>query len=113
LTTGFSFHPYVLLLAIIESMQRVCRHPYLSFPAHKTYDYMVVRIILITIQTTSAKPMTYNVACTVFRGLAEYMVLNQQFHSWNFSVLVGEALVGKGAVVQVPESAVASGLTTS
>ncbi|KAL2047636.1 hypothetical protein N7G274_000678 [Stereocaulon virgatum] len=113
LASTFSFHPYVLLVAIIEFMQPACHFPYLPFPAHRTFDYMLVRIILSTIETTSARPMTHNVACIVLRGLAEFMVLIQQFHGWVFSIFVGGTLVGKGAVIQAPESAVALGLTSS
>ncbi|KAL2049373.1 hypothetical protein ABVK25_010383 [Lepraria finkii] len=106
-------HPQVILLAIIENMQPVCRYFGNQFPVIRTFDYASIQIVLQNRYAPGISPMTYNDACTVLRGLAEFMILNDEFHAWSFSVFVAGALAGNGRMIQGLPGASASGVATS
>lgn len=108
-------NPSGVLLAMIENMQPVCRFFANPFPPSRVFEYGLVRITIQNLYL-SCGPLTYNDACTALRGLAEFMVLNNQFYQWTFQIYVNGYAVGSGQVeyiYQVPEDASVSGVATS
>lgn len=108
-------NPSLVLLAMIENMQPVCRQFADAFPPSRTFDYGFVRITIQNLYL-SCGPLTFNDACTALRGLAEYMVLHGQFYQWTFQIWVNGYAVGSGQIEnlhQVLEAASVSGVATS
>lgn len=108
-------NPSTVLLAIIENMQPVCRHFANPFPPTSVFDYGLIRIGIQNLHL-SCGPLTYNDACTALRGLAEYMVLYNQFYQWRFQIWIREYAVGGGqidSIHQVLGPASVSGVATS
>lgn len=108
-------NPSTVLLAMIENMQPVCRLFASTFPPSTVFDYGLVRIAIQNLHL-SCGPLTYNDACTALRGLAEFMVLNNQFHQWSFQIWIKGYAAGGGqieSVHQVLAPASVSGVATS
>ena len=108
-------HQSTVLLAIIENMQPVCRHFAIPFPPSRVFDYGRTRVTIQNLYL-SCGPLTYNDACTALRGLAEFMVLNQQLYQWAFQIWVHGYAVGGGEITSiyaVVPAASASGVATS
>ena len=108
-------NPSIVLLTIIENLQPICRHFAYPFPPSMIFDY---RLIRLTIQNLylSCGPLTYDDACTALRGLAEFMVLRNQFHQIRFQIWVNEYAVGGGQIEgigQVLPAASVAGVATS
>ena len=91
------FNPTIALLSMIENMQPVCRHFVNAMPRVRVFDYALIRT---TIQNSylPCGTLTYNVACTALRGLAEYMTLSNVFIPWRFQIWVNGYAVGRGQI---------------
>ena len=108
-------NPSVVLLAMIEDMQPICRSFALPFPPNSIFDYGLVRITIQNLNL-SCGPLRYNDACTALRGLAEFMVLHDKFNQWSFQIIVNGYALGSGrieGVRRVQEAASVSVLDTS
>lgn len=90
-------HEIVVLLAIIENMQPVCRNSASPFPLSRVSDYGTTRVTIQNLYL-SCGPLTYNDACTALRGLAEFMVLNHQLYEWTFQIWVNQYALGSGEI---------------
>ena len=103
----------LVMLAIIESMQSVCSHVDTEFPIASTFDYVGVRIILKNYTGRGCRTLTYNDACTTLRGLAEFMVLKNDFKLWIFEIYIFGVDAGGGRLRLTPESTSASDVETA
>ena len=90
--------PSIVLLSMIENMQSICRLFVTVFPPAKVFDYGLVRIAFQSLDHQHCARLTYNDVCTTLRGLAEFMVLLDQFYQWTFSIWVQGYAVGGGQI---------------
>lgn len=105
-------NPSGALLAIIENMQPVCRHFVAPFPPSRVFDYGLVRVTIQNLYL-SCGPLTFNDACTAMRGLAEFMVHNNQMRQWTFQIWVNQFAVGGGEIENLFSVPPAAGIATS
>ena len=91
-------NPSIVLLSMIENMQPICRHVTTTFPPFRVFDYALVRITIRNLYLPSCGPLTYNDVCTVLRGLAEFMVLQNRYAQWRFHIWVNGFALGSGQV---------------
>ena len=96
-------------------MQPVCRYFANPFPPSRIFDFGLIRVTIQNLYL-SCGPLTYNDACTALRGLADYMVLYNQFYQYTFQIWVQGYALGSGQIEglgQMLEAASASGVATS
>lgn len=98
-------------MCAVENLARICRsHPRsadLSRPQVLAYGTASIRL-----ESLKNPPyFSYNTACAVVRGLAEYMTANQWWFESDVDVSVDGTLVGS-ALVWNPEHRIASTDTT-
>ena len=89
-------------MCVVENLSRICRyhprHKELSKPEILSYGKATIRM-----ESHKMPPyLTYNIACAVLRGLAEFMTQNNWWVESNVRILVESTDVGS-AIVWNPE----------
>ena len=92
-------------------MQPICRYAHnLELPIVSTFDYAGVRIIFLNYTGQGCGTLTHHVACTTLRGLAEYLVIKNEFNVKIFDIYVNGIIAGGGKILNTPRSSSASAL---
>lgn len=94
-------------MCVVENLARICRYHPRSADLWRA-EVLEYGTASIRLESTKNPPyFTYNTACAVLRGLAEYMTANQWWFESNVEVSVDGTLVGS-AMVWNPEYRIAS-----
>lgn len=94
-------------MCAVENLARICRYHPRSADLWRP-EVLVYGTASIRLESIKNPPyFSYNTACAVVRGLAEYMTANQWWFESNVEVSVDGTLVGS-AMVWNPEYRIAS-----
>ena len=98
-------------MCAVENLARICRYNPRATDLFRP-QVLAYGIASIRLESLKSPPyFSYNTACAVVRGLAEYMTANQWWFESNVDVSVDGTLVGS-AIVWNPEYSIASTDTT-